>query len=164
MRTINIRAAVGRRTAVEVFRDLAQFECWPRYSTAIRKVTVTDRGAGRQESAWEANFHDGILRWVELDVIDPEARRVSFEQLSGDVDLFRGTWALVDDISGCRFWFDATFDLGLPALADLLEPIAEQAIRENIHSVLRGLLGEAVTFEPTADTTAPASPDFRVER
>jgi uncharacterized protein YaeQ len=82
MRNINIRASVKRHTADAVFRDLIKFECWPRYSTAIRKVTVTDLGGGRQESAWETNFHDGILHWVELDVIDPEARWMSFQQVS----------------------------------------------------------------------------------
>jgi hypothetical protein len=62
---------------------------------------------------------------------------------------------------GCLIRFTARVDLGLPGLADLLEPIAEQALATNIRSILRGLLGEPLDFLPpgaaaTSTSTATA--------
>jgi hypothetical protein len=42
--------------------------------------------------------------------------------------------------------FTAVFDLGMASLAAILDPIAEQALRDSIELILRGLLGEQVSF------------------
>src|SRR5215470_12497726 len=55
---------------------------------------------------------------------------------------FSGEWMVRDTDSACQIRFIAHFDLGLPGLSDILEPIAEQALRTNIQSILTGLLGE----------------------
>ncbi len=59
-----------------------------------------------------------------------------------------------------RFWAavecEADVDLGVPSLGNLLEPIAERSLRENVAAVLRSLLGERVRVEsePAADARA----------
>jgi hypothetical protein len=47
------------------------------------------------------------------------------------------------DGGGTLVRFDAEFDLGIPTLAAILEPVAEAALRGNILKILAGLLGEA---------------------
>jgi len=37
-------------------------------------------------------------------------------------------------------------DLGIPGIGDMLEPIAEQALGENIRAILTGLVGNTIEF------------------
>jgi hypothetical protein len=147
MGRVEIRAKIASRSAAEIFEAFADYGRWPEYSESILEVFTCEVG-GRRESSWKAKFHDGELHWTEVDHLDPHAGRGSFTQIEGDIETFDGEWELSDDLAGCRIRFTAAFDLGLPSLRDLLEPIAEQAIRENIQSVLLGLAGEDVTFDP----------------
>ena len=75
-------------------------------------------------SQWEVNFRAGILRWREEDRFDRAALSIAFRQLEGDVAIFDGVWRCTDAPDGCEVTFDARLDMGIPSLADALEPIA----------------------------------------
>ena len=55
---------------------------------------------------------------------------------------------------GSEICLDASFDLGIPTLADLLDPIAEASFRANILRILSGLFGSAELLADDAATTA----------
>jgi hypothetical protein len=42
-----------------------------------------------------------------------------------------------------RVCFDGVFDLGIPSLAEFLEPVAADALVENISHVISGLFGKS---------------------
>lgn len=152
MRELEIITNVPGRRAAELFNLLCDFERYPAYSQAVRKVTVTSSTGNRAVSSWEVSFHRGILCWTEEDEFLPQTNTIRFQQLEGDIEHFSGTWTLHDTESGCVLRFAARLDLGIPMLSNLLEPIAEQALRDNIRSIVAGLLGDA---EP--DAPRPAS-------
>jgi ribosome-associated toxin RatA of RatAB toxin-antitoxin module len=85
------------------------------------------------------SFNDGILRWTEEDRFLPEEHRILFRQLSGDLEHFEGEWKVEEEGDGCSIRFSASFDLGVPTLSDMLDPIAEQALRDNVELILSGL-------------------------
>jgi hypothetical protein len=95
-------------------------------------------------------FRNGILRWSEEDTFDRAALRIDFTQLEGDVEEFAGSWVCADVDDGCQVRFDARIDLGVPTLADVLEPIATRALLDNTTSIIRGLFGPDVTFAADA--------------
>jgi hypothetical protein len=95
-------------------------------------------------------FRNGILRWSEQDTFDRAGLRIDFTQLDGDVEEFAGSWVCANVEGGCRVTFDAHIDLGVPTLADVLEPIATRALLDNTTSIVRGLFGSDVTFEADA--------------
>ena len=64
-------------------------------------------------------------------------------QIEGDVDYFAGQWSISETSQGCLIRFACDFDLGIPGLDDILEPIAEQALRDNTRSILKGLIHAA---------------------
>ena len=92
-------------------------------------------------SSWETNFRNGILRWSEIDVLDPATLTIAFQQTEGDIDLFLGHWKVKPFGEGAVIDFFAQFDMGMPSLSHILDPIAEQALRENIIAILQGLFG-----------------------
>jgi hypothetical protein len=144
VRTVVVAGHVPSLTAPEVFDRLADFSAYPTYSEAVRSV-VTRHENGRFYSDWEVNFREGILRWSEEDLLDREQCVLGFEQTAGDIDDFRGEWSVHAQPGGALVRFTCSFDMGIPGLADILEPIAELALRDNAKSIIAGLM-PAVQF------------------
>ncbi len=149
MRTLTLVADVPA-PADAAYARLSDFSSYPRHSPAVRDVAVTDVESGIAISRWEVAFRNGVLRWTEQDVFDPALRRIAFTQLEGDIDVFRGSWQCAPAGDACRVTFSAELDLGIPTLADALEPIAVRALAENTVSILTGLFGSAVVVPPAA--------------
>lgn len=152
MRDVHLRVHTNQVAEAESYRRIGDFG---RYSTVVdvvKSVVVhpaSDRD--RLTSDWEVYFRNGILRWTELDVFDRPNRRIAFEQLHGDFEVFRGSWQVDPAVGGCTVAFDAEFDFGIPSLAGILDPIAARVLTETIASVVTGLLG-AVTVLGDAET------------
>jgi ribosome-associated toxin RatA of RatAB toxin-antitoxin module len=144
MRTMEMHARVPEMHVDDVFDRIADFERYPEMTDAVRQVKVTAGAGGALVSEWEVAFRDGILRWSEEDEIDRAARTIRFRMLDGDFDQFTGEWSVESDGDATLVSFRSRFDLGMPTLAFMLDPIAENALRENIARILTGLLGEAV--------------------
>ena len=71
-----------------------------------------------------------------------------------DVAVFDGSWQCLDAPQGSEIVFAATLDMGIPSLADALEPIAVRALTDNIVSIVRGLIGHAELV--ASDVAVPA--------
>ena len=150
MRHVEIEAVAGSRTAADIYPLLCDFERYQYECEAVRTVTITGESEGHAVSEWEVNFRQGILRWTEEDFFDPEAFTIRFEQTEGDAEHFSGAWLMFDTEDGCLIRFIADFDMGVPSISDIIEPIAEQALRENIHSILDGMLeGQVAIVSPS---------------
>jgi ribosome-associated toxin RatA of RatAB toxin-antitoxin module len=143
MRTVRLRLHVPDKPASDVYATLANFERYPQLCDAVQKVTVTGVSENLTVSQWEVTFRAGLLCWTEEDTFDPGAQTITFRQLEGDVAVFDGSWQCVDDAQGSEVLFSADLDLGIPSLADALEPIAARTLIANIISIVRGLVGSA---------------------
>ena len=154
MRTVRIRLHVPHKSASDVYATLADFERYPRLCEAVQNVTVTDVSERLTVSRWEVAFRAGLLRWTEEDLLDPSALTITFHQLEGDIAVFDGSWQCVDTAHGSEVLFVATLDMGIPSLADALEPIAARTLTDNIVSIVRGLVGDAELAD--SDIAAPA--------
>jgi len=145
---------VPRKSASDVYATLADFERYPQLCEAVKNVTVTDVSERLTVSQWEVAFRAGLLRWTEEDILDPSALTITFHQLEGDIAVFDGSWRCVDAAHGSEVLFSATLDMGIPSLADALEPIAARTLTDNIVSIVRGLVGGAELAD--SDIAVPA--------
>jgi ribosome-associated toxin RatA of RatAB toxin-antitoxin module len=153
MRRVTVEATVPDAEADEVFARVQDFPSYPRYTDAVREITIEGTDESGTTSDWSVNFRGGILRWRERDWTDPVARTIDYEQVEGDFERFEGDWRITPMGSDVLVVFSARFDLGIPTLAPIIDPIAERALRDNIQTILRGLLGDSVTFAavPSSD-------------
>ena len=147
MRTVRLRLHVPHKPASDVYATLADFERYPLLCEAVQNVTVTEVSEYRTVSQWEVTFRAGLLRWTEEDTLDPGALTITFHQLEGDIAVFDGSWRCVDAAQGSEVIFSAALDMGIPSLADALEPIAVRTLIANIVSIVRGLVGGAELVE-----------------
>lgn len=143
MAHFQLQAKIPGRSADDVFSLLSDLEKYPACADSVRSLSVEEQD-GRVVSSWEVDFHGGIMRWKEEDVFLPEETALRFRQIEGDMDSFFGEWRVTDDADGCVVNFWADFDLGVSGLNSILEPVAEQALRDNIRDILAGLLGAKV--------------------
>ncbi|MGB8507545.1 MAG: SRPBCC family protein [Pyrinomonadaceae bacterium] len=151
MRHLEVVVRVPDRSTVEIYETLCDFERYPLYSKEVRSVSIDSSSEGQMLSTWETNFRGGILRWKEIDRFNHVARTIDFEQVEGDIEHFTGQWAVVEQAEGVLVRFRASFDMGIPALSNIIDPIAEQALRENIISIISGLFG--INVEVPANPT-----------
>ena len=154
MRTVRLRLHVPHKSASDAYATLADFERYPELSDAVRNVAVTEVSENLTVSQWEVSFRAGLLRWTEEDTFDPGALSITFRQLEGDIAVFDGSWECVDAAQGSEIVFAARLDMGIPSLADALEPIAVRTLIDNIVSIVRGLFGS--TELVASDVAVPA--------
>jgi ribosome-associated toxin RatA of RatAB toxin-antitoxin module len=154
MRTVRIRLQVPHKSASDVYATLANFERYPILCEAVQNVAVTEVSENLTVSHWEVTFRAGLLRWTEEDAFDPGALTITFRQLDGDIAVFDGSWRCVDAGPGSEVLFSARLDMGIPSLADALEPIAARTLIDNIVSIVRGLVGAAELAESAIEVPA----------
>ena len=153
MPEVMIHATVPADDFRQVYRRLCDFEAYPAYTSAVREVKVVPLQAGAVEARWAVNFRNGVLCWIERDTFDDSTSTITFAQTDGDFDRFEGTWTVGPDgaATGAAISFRCSFDLGMPSLAAIVDPIACEALEHNIKLILAGLLGPDVAFsEPAA--------------
>jgi ribosome-associated toxin RatA of RatAB toxin-antitoxin module len=143
MRSVCLRLHVPNQSASDVYATLADFERYPELCDAVRSVAIIERSGSRTVSKWEVTFRAGLLRWTEEDTFDPAALTITFCQLEGDIAVFDGSWECVAASPGTEIVFSARLDMGIPSLADALEPIAARTLTGNIVAIVGGLVGRA---------------------
>lgn len=161
MRTVTIEALVPAADVDDVFGRISDFERYADHTDAVREIVVSPGPDGSLDSRWAVNFRSGVMCWSERDRIDQSTRSITFEQLDGDFDHFAGSWQVLVAGDDVAVRFAASFDLGMPSLAAIIDPIAERTLRENIVAILRGLLGDHLMV---LDVTAEAVPGVAAER
>ncbi|MEV8314367.1 SRPBCC family protein [Streptomyces sp. NPDC059900] len=168
MRSVDVTIGVPGIAARAVYDRVKEFARYPELADVVRSVTVHGVSETEETSSWEVYFRNGILRWTESDRFDAPGLAITFVQLDGDFEVFRGAWQIVDTGHEVLVGFRAEFDFGIPSLAGILEPVAERVIKETIARVVLGLfasgrvvgdeaLARAVGTVPT-EPSAPVSP------
>jgi hypothetical protein len=151
----------------DAFGILRDFHRHALLSDAVRSVELEEGPDGSLISHWKVNFRNGILVWSEFDEIDASTNTVRFQRRDGDPEDFSGTWSSGADPSGqgCILKFEANFEIGIPTLSEMLEPLAAQTLRENVIQTLRGIFGDALVItedktldEPVLDASSISSP------
>ncbi|GAB4587105.1 type II toxin-antitoxin system RatA family toxin [Nocardia sp. IFM 10818] len=148
MRAVDFRYLAPAAEAATSYERISDFARYPEVTDAVVSVDYAESDDRGVISTWVVKFRRGLLRWTERDVFDRAAGTIEFEQLTGDFTSFHGRWQITATEQGAEIGFTAEFDLGMPTLADILDPVAESALRDNITLILRGLLGELHPVAP----------------
>ena len=148
MRTVSLRAIATEVDATTAYDRISDFVSYPELTDTVVSVDVDAADHQAVVSTWTVKFRRGLMRWTERDTFDRDAGTIEFEQLSGDFASLEGMWRVTATEEGTEIGFTAEFDLGMPTLADILDPVAESALRSNITVILGSLLGAVGLVEP----------------
>lgn len=140
--TVTARTTRALDDVCALISDFARYQ--DRTDAVVEVLVHPGDADGGTVSEWTVRFRDGLLRWTERDVVDPARRTIASEQLTGDFAVFRGRWAMTPDAAGATVVFDAEFDLGIPSLSALIDPVATATLRGTILQILSGTLDEEI--------------------
>jgi ribosome-associated toxin RatA of RatAB toxin-antitoxin module len=149
VKTVGLRAVATEVDATTAYDRICDFVRYPELTDTVVSVELGDADHEAVVSTWTVKFRRGLMRWTERDTFDRDAGTIEFEQLLGDFASFRGVWRVTATGEGAEIGFTAEFDLGMPTLADILDAVAESALRDNITAILGGLLGAVRLVAPT---------------
>lgn len=141
MPAMQVRAVVEGVDAAAALRLVTDYRRWPDASDTIRSVQVEETGRDVSVSIWEVTFRGGLMRWSERDWFDPEALEQRFALIDGDPHDFAGAWSAAPCPDGCVLLLKGEFDLGMPSLRHVLDPIAIEALEDAVADVLHALFG-----------------------
>lgn len=125
----------------ETWRAVTRLEDYAAYMENVESVSVLGQTeTGARVSAWSVLLKGSVLEWVEEDELDETTRTMTFTQVSGDLDEFKGYWRVDDRGDGTSVvTFSVDFEIGIPLLADMLNPVASKALRENSERMLQAI-------------------------
>lgn len=126
--------------AEETWRAVTRLEDYAAYMENVESVHVSGTSHGTRVSEWSVLLKGSVLEWVEEDQLDELTRTMTFHQTSGDLDEFTGYWRVdPQDTDSSLVTFSVDFEIGIPLLADMLNPVATKALRENSEQMLRAI-------------------------
>jgi|LSQX01.3.fsa_nt_gb ribosome-associated toxin RatA of RatAB toxin-antitoxin module len=151
------RSMVVRGAVDEVYELAKDFPAYAGHMPDVRSVTVKERGEGYTVTAWDVAVMGRAFRWTERDEFDDAARVIRYRQLSGDLAEFKGEWRFEDTDDGVRVVLSVEFELGIPMLAALLNPVLIKAVESNADQLLQAL-GRRVAGQAERSGEGSASP------
>lgn len=119
---------------------------YPQFMEQVLSVEACVGPDGEDATAWAVLFNGNELRWLEVDEYDDVRRRISFRQIDGDLAEWHGTLEANAVSGGVLARYTVHFDLGVPALANILNPLGERAILDNCEQMLREIAGRSVAL------------------
>ena len=125
--------------AEEVWRAVTAVEDYPRFMESVREVAILeDPPDGGRLTSWSVDLKGSLLEWTEREQVRHDVRRLEFDQVDGDLDRFVGAWSVTDAGDGrAAVSLEVDFDIGIPLLADMLNPVAARALQENSERMVR---------------------------
>jgi ribosome-associated toxin RatA of RatAB toxin-antitoxin module len=97
-----------------------------------------------RRSKWAMIIKGATLVWQDRETIDHEALTVRFTQVTGDLERFEGAWELQRRESHLTYvTLRISFEIGVPLLTEMLNPVAKRALYDNAKEMLEGVEAQA---------------------
>lgn len=111
-------------------------ESYPNFMENVLVVKVEERGKDYTITHWEANAAGRLIKWWEKDVFDDKNKTITYNQVKGDLKKFEGQWTFQEEAGFTEITLTVDFDLGIPMLSGLLNPILTKVTRDNSQAML----------------------------
>jgi len=125
--------------ADRVWTVLLDCEAFPSYMDEVVSVEIAEDHGDRRVSRWAVLLKGSELEWEESETIDHARRRIEFVQTEGDLAYFKGHWQVSADGDKTAVELHVEFDIGIPLMADMLNPVAARALEDNSAAILAQL-------------------------
>lgn len=137
MPTIKRSHVIRGCTVDQLWLAIVDFEAYPDYMSDVVDVEVERRADGIY-SHWHIDLDGVQFKWTERDFINvPDG--VDFKLVDGDISELSGSWRIEAVPDGHRVMLEMSFDIGIPSLAEIFDPLAARALEQNLVSMLKGI-------------------------
>jgi uncharacterized membrane protein len=122
--------------AEAVWNALIDIEEYPKHMADVERVEVLSDDGDRRVSRWTVLLKGSTMTWTEEERLDHRTFRLEFEQTEGDLASYLGHYQLEPRGDSARVLMHIEFDIGIPDVAEMLNPIASEALKENLMATL----------------------------
>ncbi|MBQ1026024.1 type II toxin-antitoxin system RatA family toxin [Micromonospora sp. C95] len=134
--------------ADRVWAALLDVESFASYMDEVNEIRILEHDGARRISAWKVLLKGSELEWQEVELIIEDRRRIEFRQTEGDLAYFFGHWQITERDDGCTVELHVEFDIGIPLMAEMLNPVAARALEDNSRRILEQLGERAAVVRP----------------
>lgn len=124
------------RQAYEIAKNM---EDYPKFMENLESVKVVERGKNYTITDWVAIVDGREFKWQEKDVFNDEKMLITYKQTAGDLKKFEGQWTFVEEQGGTRITLTVDFEMGIPMLSTLLNPILKKKVKSNSDAMLEAI-------------------------
>ncbi len=122
------------------YRLAQDMESYPKFMKDVISLKVIERDGSIQVSEWVGRLQGKPLRWTERDEFDDERHTITYHQIAGDLKKFEGQWRFEPEGQGqTRISLSVDFDLGIPMISGLLDPVARLVVKRNCEDMLAAM-------------------------
>lgn len=118
-------------------------EAFPQFMPDVKSVKVLERGPNYTVTDWKVQIVGRQFQWQERDEFDDERYHIRYRQTGGDLKKFEGEWRFEETGDGVKITLTVDFDLGMPMLAGMINPILVKAVQMNSDKMLEAIKGRA---------------------
>jgi len=128
-----------------VWEAVLDIERYPDLMTNVVSVKIEEwETPTSRRSQWAMIIKGATLVWRDREFIDHDEHTVNFTQVSGDLERFEGAWELTaKEAELTRVRLTISFEIGIPLLAGMLNPVAQRALYGNAREMLEGVQARA---------------------
>ena len=124
-----------------VWEAVLDIERYPDLMTNVVSAKIDEwETPTTRRSQWAMIIKGATLVWTDREFIAHDEHTVNFTQVSGDLERFEGAWEIgAKGPELTRVRLVISFNIGIPLLAGMLNPVAQRAIYGNAREMLEGV-------------------------
>lgn len=143
MRHVIVEREMSKVDPTSLWRFARAIVDFPKSMPSVISVEDVSLAKDGSKTSWQVLFNGNMMSWIEENSYNDARMSYSFEQVEGDLAEWRGQFSLKIKPTLVIARYDLYFDLGIPALAYVMEPLGEVAIRDNCNEMLREMEKQA---------------------
>uniref|UniRef100_E6QWN0 Coenzyme Q-binding protein COQ10 START domain-containing protein n=1 Tax=mine drainage metagenome TaxID=410659 RepID=E6QWN0_9ZZZZ len=120
----------------QAFDVVYDVEYFPMFMPNVTAARVISNDGDRKTVEWEMLIDGAPLNWTEDIRYDRDLLTADFKALDGVFSHFDGTWRVWVSANGTNLEVSVFYDLGLPEIEDIIGPILEERLRQNLDAML----------------------------
>lgn len=137
------RSIVARGDRESMYAIAKDMEAFPQFMPDVKAVKVLERGPGYTVTDWNVLIVGRQFQWRERDEFDDERCHIRYRQTGGDLKKFEGEWRFDETGDAVKITLTVDFDLGMPMLAGMINPILVKAVQMNSDKMLEAIKAKA---------------------
>lgn len=127
---------VDPRRAFDVVYDVARF---PSFMPSVTSAEVISHDGDHKIVEWEMSIDGAPLNWTEDIQYDSTQLTAEFKALDGMFLHFDGSWRVRSGEHGTELEVSVFYDLGLPEIEEIIGPILDARLRQNLDAMLKNI-------------------------
>lgn len=139
MPCVEVSETISGVCAAEAYGVIKDMERYPLFMPDLASVKVLRKGEGFTITKWKSKVNGMVFSWVEKDSFDDVKMCIAYEQVEGDLKKFAGRWNVSPAGGGVCVSLRVEFELGVPMLAGMIDPLLKKTIRENCVKMIKGI-------------------------